>query len=464
MADLIQILNNAASSLAAARGAAATASNNVQNANTPGYSRQVAVIEANLPADQVGDVYLGQGASLVQVTQARDRFLEAQLPAAFAQSAGSSAASSTLQAVSALDPQAQGGIGDALSGFYDALRQLSQNPSDPSLRQAAVGSAQTLALSFNSTASAVESARTGADAKITADVSQVNQLASTVASLNGQIRAARAGGGQPNDLLDARQSALDQLAQLTGGAPVTTDQGDASVFLAGGAPLVVGTTANALSAAADPANGGHVAVTLSVGGATSAVSPGGEIGGLLSARDGALKTAGAGLDQLAFDLAGQLNAVHQAGFGLPPANATGNALFSVGATAAGAATQIAVNPALTADPSLLATAAAANQSGSGANVLSMVATGTQPLSTGLDASGALAQVTSAFGSAAQGIAAAAEQDASLTGQLTTMRESTSGVSIDDELIAMQKAQTAYQAIAKVIQTSSDMLDTLLQLT
>jgi len=47
--------------------------------------------------------------------------------------------------------------------------------------------------------------------------------------------------------------------------------------------------------------------------------------------------------------------------------------------------------------------------------------------------------------------------------LETMREAISGVSIDEELIALQKAQRGYEAMSKVIQASSDLFDTLLQL-
>jgi flagellar hook-associated protein 1 len=168
------------------------------------------------------------------------------------------------------------------------------------------------------------------------------------------------------------------------------------------------------------------------------------------------------VDGLAWDLAQAVNAAHRAGYGLD--GSTGLDLFDAGATAAGAASRIAVSAAVSADPDRLAAASSASTTpGDGANALALVATEQQALSGGLDATAALAKVTSDFGEAARGVAAASQQDAGLRDHLLDMRESTSGVSIDEELIEMQKAQRAFEAITKVIQASSDMFDTLLAL-
>ena len=293
----------------------------------PGYARQRADVEAALPAERVNNAYIGRGAVLGTVTQVRDQFLEAQLPVAFGNSAGSDAASSVLGAVEVLDPQAQGGISDALAGFYSALTQLSQNPSDPGLRQTAVSAARTLSLSFQQTRASLEGTRSGVDQRLVGDVSEANGLATKVASLNTQIRIARASGGAPNDLLDVRQKAVDRLAELTGAVPVPTNTGDVSLFLSGGAALVSGDVAGTLAAAPDGTNGGHLALQLSASGITSTTVAGGEMGGLLSSRDGALRSAVDGLDTLAWDLAGAVNTVHQGGVDLD-GNA-GQPLFTV---------------------------------------------------------------------------------------------------------------------------------------
>src|ERR1700748_3725271 len=148
MADLLSVLSNAASSLGAARGAAQTASNHLENVNTPGYSRQTAVIN-ELPAYKFGGSFIGGGSTLSTVIQTRERFVESQLPTALGHAAFCSAQSSNLGGVTALGPSSDSGVGVSLGNFYSAMRALSQNPSDNSLRQTAVAAAQALASSFN---------------------------------------------------------------------------------------------------------------------------------------------------------------------------------------------------------------------------------------------------------------------------------------------------------------------------
>jgi flagellar hook-associated protein 1 FlgK len=469
MSDLLAILSQGAASLAAQRAAAATASHNLQNANTPGYARQRAVVATTLPADMSSGAWIGRGSVLQSVTQARDRFLEAQIPAQLGQSARSGASSATLSAVSALDPVAAGNLSGALGSFYAALRAAAQNPADSGLRQQVVTTARSMALTFQRTRAGLEDARSGVDAQLAGGLTEVNGLARQVADLNGQIRTARiAAGAEPNDLLDARQKAVDRLAELTGVSPVTTSEGDVSLFLPGGSALVSGMEASSFSTVADPANDGHLALRLTGrNGATQAFTGiGGELGGALDARDGALKTAVTGLDQLAWDLAGGLNTAHRAGFGLD--GTTGDDLFTTGASAAGAASRLDVNAALLTNTRRLAFAGVPTSPTSAAPgdttaLKAIIATEGAALSNGLTAVAGLAKLTSDFGAAASSAGALAQHDLGMKNNLVQLRESASGVSIDEEMIELQKAQKAFEAISKVIQTSSAMFDTLLAL-
>ena len=108
MSDLLSILNSGSSSLAAHRAAAATASHNLQNANTPGFARQRAELAAMTPAHDLGYGQVGRGVTVTTITQSRDRFLERQLPGALSSQARSTAEADVLESLSALDPGQRG--------------------------------------------------------------------------------------------------------------------------------------------------------------------------------------------------------------------------------------------------------------------------------------------------------------------------------------------------------------------
>lgn len=464
MAGLFSLLTTGAQTLGAHRSASDTASHNIQNVNTPGFSRQRANLEAVLPADRVGNALLGRGATLGGVSRAGDAFLEAQLGLIRGEAASSDANANALQAVTAFDPQASGGLSQTLSAFYSALRAVGQNPSQVGLRQAALSAAGALASSFNRTADAVDAARAGIDTQLTFDLPEVNALASKMASLNAQVKLAQASGVSPNDLLDARQQAQDALVAFTGARAIANADGSVSLALASGTALVLGDRAASFSTVADPANGGLLALRLTrtdgtLATDTPAVS--GKLGGLLAARDGTLRQALTAVDTLAFDFAGTVNAVHSAGFGTD--GVSGRALFDAGAQA-GAAGRITLSAQVIGNPAALATASSlATLPGDGTNLQALVATESSALSAGYDAGTALSNIVGEFGAAAARLQDAAAQDSAQLNGLTTRRNSITGVSVDEELVELTKSQRAYEATLKVIQTANQMLDTLMQL-
>jgi flagellar hook-associated protein 1 FlgK len=466
--DLISLLNNTANGLSAVQARAATTSNNIANANTPGYARQQANLAEASPSPLAGNRgYVGGGVFLLNITQSRDQFVESQLPVAFSHSSGSTAQSDALAAVSAFNNGADGNLSDAMSAFYSSLTALAQNPGDTSLRQSSVQSAAWLVSSFNRTSVAVEQARSGIDASITSTVQQVNSTLAQVAQLNRRISVIEASGGQPNDLLDQRHNLMDQAAQLIGANQVPDAYGNISLVLPGGTTLVSSSVAATLTVQGDPANKGHtdLVFTPADGSAPFVLKQaelGGQIGGLLSARDGALGAASTDLDTLAFDFARTVNTQNQAGFDLN-GNRGGN-VFTVGATSVNAAATITIDPTLANNPSLLAAARLATSGpGDATNLQAMVATQSALLSNGLDVQKGMAKIVSDFGTAAADSQNAANFQKSMLQNLQDSRSSVSGVSLDDEMVGLLQAQHAYQALAKVISATGDMLDVLMQL-
>lgn len=466
--DLIGIISNAGAGLSVYRAQVATASHNIANANTPGYARQDAVATETAPAEEIGaNGYIGRGVSLQGVVQNRDTFVEAQLTVAYSNSASTSAQSDVLSTVTALDPQGNGSVTNALGSFYSSLRDLNQNPGDQGLRRAVVESAKTLATSFNTTVNSISTARTAIDQNLTSLVDRVNGLVANVADLNKRISLAVNSGRTPNDLLDIRQNALDQLAQSVGARPVPDSHGSVNVVIPGGACLVSGIVASKLTIQANPANSNHYDIGFSAqGGATSLVlnraELGGQMGGLLNARDESLGAAETSLNALALDLSTAINEQHRKGYALDGTDQ--HDLFASLPGPTDAAKNIAVAQEVDADPSLIAAAGSASAgSGDATNLQLVIATEGAKLSNGLNARDGFAKLTSDFGIAVNTVNDSAAFDKNLLTDVTSARESASGVSNDDEMIKLTQAQTAYNALTKVIVTSNAMLDTLMKI-
>jgi flagellar hook-associated protein 1 len=466
--DLIGVIMNAGQGLGVYRAQVATASHNISNANTPGYARQEAVPTETTPAEEVGrNGYVGRGVTLQGVVQYRDPFVEAQLCTAFNSGSSTAAQSDVLSTITALDPQVEGSVTSALGGFYTALRDLNQNPSDLGLRRAVVDSAKTLTTAFNTTVNSISTARNAIDDNLTAVVDKVNGLLAAVADLNQRIALAVNSGRTPNDLLDIRQNDLDQLAQMVGARPVPDSYGSVNVVLPGGTCLVSGIVPSRLGYQANLDNSNHFDIVFvpQDGGKPVVLNQnelGGQIGGLLSARDNTLGAAESELNRLAFELSTAVNAQHEQGYAMDGLD--GYDLFVVLSGPTAAAKNIDVDPTVYADPSKIAAAGASNGgSGDSTNLQAIIATEFQKLSNGLNPQEGFAKLTSDFGIAVNTVNDNAAFDKNLLSDLTSARESASGVSVDDELIKLTQAQTAYNALTKVIANTNVMLDALMKI-
>jgi len=243
--------------------------------------------------------------------------------------------------------------------------------------------------------------------------------------------------------------------------------GNISLVLPGGTTLVSASAAATLTIQGDNANKGHVDLvfTPADGSAPFVLKQsdlGGQVGGLLAARDGALGTASTDLDTLAFSFAKTINGQNQDGYDLN--GDKGGDVFTGGTTSLNAAATITIDPALASNPSLLAAAGSATSGpGDATNLAAMVATQSAPLSNGLDVQKGMAKIVSDFGTAASDSQNAATFDASMLQNLQDARSSVSGVSLDDEMVGLMQSQHAYEALAKVITTAESMLETLIQL-
>lgn len=335
MSDLFSISTSA---LQAFQEAIAVTSNNIANANTPGYADESVELTAVVP-QTLGETAIGDGVQVSSVNRAFNQVAENQ----FNTAQGSLSQLNSLQTytnqIDDIVGTTAGGISTQLQNYYDAWSTLASDPTSAGDRTALLGQAQSLAQAIQSTSSQLQGLNTSINTGITTDVNQLNSDAQSVATLNQQIVAATAGGGgqSPNDLIDQRDQLISSMTQLGGITTTTDSNGAVNVFIGAGQPLVLQNTVTKLTTIPNAFNATQLEVSTATNGNNpiSSSITSGDLGGLFAARSQAVDPTINQLGQLAVGLAQSANTQQNAGVDLN--GALGPNLFTVGAPQATAA-------------------------------------------------------------------------------------------------------------------------------
>lgn len=452
--SLASILSIAQSGLMASQRQVNTASHNIANASTPGYSRQRVELSAAEPL-RTPDGTVGRGVDSGLITRARSTFLDAQFRT---ENGGFGQQNATKE----LMGQVEGVLGDltdsnlatSLDNFYDALGDLAGDPSSVTTRTMARQATADLASQFQSLHERISAVGDTALARMQDATSQVNALTSQIADLNRQIVSARANGSAP-DLEDRRDLAIDNLSQLVAVRTVASPDGAVSV-LAGG--VVLADLAHAESLTVRSVPGGGYGVGLTSG--TGVISPqAGELKAIGDFTQTQLPGVLAQLDTLAGAVVARANALHQAG--QTQGGVTGVPLFDpAGTTASTIAVSAQVQSSLA---NLVTGATPAAGDGSVALQLSQLRTEAQAGIGGRTFGEFYAGVASGVATTVSSANDRATAQDALIQQIVTQRSSIQDVSTDEEMITLMKAQQAFGAAAKVITTADQMMQTILQM-
>ena len=318
------MLNIGISGLNAAQVALSTVSNNIANASTSGYSEE-SVQQAEAVAQGNSQYTIGSGVNVISVQRAYSQYLTQAL---WSSNSGLQGATTTSNLTGTLNGLLanSGNLQTSLDTFYSGFSSVANSPGSSAVRQAALGSASSLASVFNTLGQQLSQQSTQVNQQIGSTVNSVNTVAAQIAKLNGQI--AQAGSaGNPNALLDQRDTLVQQLAGLTGISASTGSDGSISVYTSAGETLVSGTQSYALSSGPNPYDPSSTDVFDSSGNDVTAQLSGGTLGALVSYRDTVLQPAQNALGQTAIALASSVNAQQAAGLDLN--GQQGKAIFSV---------------------------------------------------------------------------------------------------------------------------------------
>lgn len=461
-------LNTALRGMQAQQQAMATTSHNIANTNTPGFSRQQAILAATpgIPAPGAnhaqGVGQMGTGVEVSEVRRIRDQFLDRQIRLELGKLGEWETKRDALEQVEVLFMEpSETGLNSLMGQFWDSWQELSKSADSSPVRTTVRETAQALTDAFRHTYAQMDLLKTHLQDLQNDKLAEINSLGRQIADLNQQIVTIKGSDPHrmnPNDLLDRRDQLLDQLAELTDYTLINQDYGSIDIQVT------------------DDSGADHMLVQgktyTPVAGLTATT---GEWHGIESAIQ-TVEEYQEHLDTLARGLRDRVNEIHQAGYDL---DGESNIAFFQGNGAA----DIEVSDEVMQDVRNIAAASDTDTegnpipvgAGNGINALkiaqlrrvSMEVSGSGATATLVEAASGGTTIDNFYKDFITTLGIHSHEadrmrvnQEALVEQLTNRRDSISGVSLDEELAHLVQYQRAYQASAKVIAVVDQMLDTL----
>lgn len=453
MGGISSLLYIGAGGLSASQHAVQTASDNITNVSTPGYRRREAV-HSTAPSYFRGGQPFGGGVQIDGTRRMVDGVLARRARAAYSESAFSQAQSSALRQAEALFGELSGQqIGARLDEVFAAFDQLANAPQDAGARRRTLEAAGAWSESLNFVSGALRSLQRELDRQVDSDVDHVNRLSGQIAELNDKISSAPV---PPPDLLDRRDQALSELANLVSISVVETGN-QVQVSLQGsGYGLVIDGRTNSLSASTVS---GRVVVSGQRFGQPVDLTDslhGGQLAGTVEARNVDIEDVIGALDEFTFEVASAINASHRAGFGADGVG--GRDLFSIPPTATDAAGAIGLAADLVDRPDRLAAASDPTLvPGDNRNAVVLAELRSSALPSGEPPAEMLNTVLTDFGAKIASSASTAEAKAGVAEHLDDLHSQVSAVNLDEEMTRLLQYRQAYAAAARVIQTADELM-------
>ncbi len=459
MSSLFGSLSIAVRSLLAQEGALDVTSNNIANVNTPGYSRQLPLL-TEAPPLEAGQISIGNGVDFEGVQCVRDNILELRIDQETQQQNRFQSYVNSMNQVQSLFNETEGaGISNAINQFFSSFQSLSVNPTSVPSRQAVITAGENLASAFQQTGQQLSTIQQGLDQQVSQTVDEINSDTTQLANLNQQISSLQGNSEQAGMLEDQRNTVLNSLSDLVDVAVTDSSDGSLTITTADGAPLVAGAQSFALSTAADPSTGfQHI---FSQGNDVTSQFTGGQLAGLLEARDQTIPSTISTLDNLAAGIITSVNTQSQQGYNLNGAKG-GNFFQPVVQPSPGSNAGAAENMAMAiTDPSQIAASLDGTQ-GDNANAVAMANIQNLAVVNGETATDFYSNLVATVGNDVSSATDEQEAVGLVLAQLKTQRSDVSGVSLDEEAANLIRYQRAYEAAAEVVAAINNIISDFLQ--
>ncbi|MBL7202865.1 MAG: flagellar hook-associated protein FlgK [Desulfobacteraceae bacterium] len=460
MSGVYGVLQTGMRSLLAQQRGIEVAGHNIANVNTPGYSRQTVNLQTTTPV-MTSQGMIGTGVTAREFQRVYDRFVGVQIENAMEEQGRWEAQKTALERVEIIfDESSDSGLSKTMGEFWNVWQDLVNNPSGNVERLALLGSSETLAFEFQNTYNNLSPLQHDLDISIASTVDEINLKAAEIATLNQKIIEVEGGGFHANDFRDARDLAVKEISLMIDVTTYEESSGSINVSLRDGSSLVSGSNTSDLSTMVN--DSGHRDVVWASDATVSINSKisGGKLKGWIEARDVIIPGYMSNLEDLADGIKEAVNTAHGNGYDLN--GAAGGDFFS-GTLAAGT---FAVASAIAADVNKIAasgTAAGVPGDNSNAIAIAELQNALMMNSNTTNFDDYYNSMVSDVGTKVRQAAMSYDHHTAMVSHLENYRESISGVSIDEEMINLVQFQHGYEAAAKLISTTDELLQTLINM-
>lgn len=449
-----------------------TTGHNIANKSTEGYSRQRVELQAAEPTG-LGSHRIGNGSKTVAITRTNNPYLEKQIgkeQSNLGYFQGKTDAMNRVEQV--YNEQTNKGLNTFVTDFFNSVRELSNNPESLATRTQVKETAEFLTKDFKRVNTQLQEIRKDIDQQVSTHVDQVNQMTGEIADLNSKIQMVQNSGGPANDERDRRDLLIKKLGEKINIRWAEGNDGAVTVTAGNSALLVAGDDAKKLSVMATPESGSKgeggfdIFYQSAKDGQITKVTEqmtGGAIGGLLEVRDKNISGLIEGVDKMAYSLATDINTIHSRGY--DGHGRLGSDFFEAPQDVRHAAENLKVSDRISRDPLKIATAGAPGSPGD--NRIATAISQLQYENTMPDGSATMDEYYNSMvgevGIQSRKAQTGQESQKGIVSQLNNIRESVSGVSLDEETTKLIEFQKAFDASARLIKTADEMFDTVLNL-
>lgn len=432
-------------------------SNNIINADTPGYSRQR--VEKSPAGMQMDQYHVGLGVNVEQVSRLRDKMSDVLLNKK-QQNMGylekKAGVYEKLQSSMVTDYGAD--LDSQVGNLFDNFSDLASNPQDVSVRNNLVSETQQLTSKLHQTSHNISQNSDLVKEFANKTLDSINGLLNDINELNGSIKQAQAKGSPDFASLDKRVAKMDKLSKLVDFDSRETRTGAVEIQIDGHS-VVDENRAYKITSEVDDV---HKKFRLRLPSGHTIAPSQGRIGAEIEMYQEGIPDLKKKLDSIASTIVNKVNDLHSNGYGLDD-NVQRNFFDPSGKTAE----SIKINDALVQNSRLIASSDTADEAGNGEIAAQIADLRNKKLIGDNSANQTLTDYTvgtiSTPGVKLDAINNRIDARDSEIQMLKNQQEQTAGVNIDEELSKMIKYQNAYQGAAKVMSSAQQMYDTLISI-